>query len=128
MGKEQKTASFGQMVRAALGGDLIDGVTATRQGGRFALPLSRLAVKVADDVAGGRERIVDGVSWLAGDSDTSPIMARLMIVPTSTSRGKIASGSVLPSTSMQPQSGSSALGRGIAFPTTPSPAHGDLFR
>ena len=31
-------------------------------------------------------------------------------------------------TSMQPESGSSALGRGIAFPMVPTPAIGDLFR
>ena len=128
MGKEQKTASFGQMVRAALGGDLIDGVQSTREGGTFRLPLERAAVIEADDVAPGRERIVDGVEWLRGDSDASPILARLMIVPTSTTRGKIASGSILPGTSMQPESGTSALGRGAAFPTVPAPAKGDLFR
>ena len=105
----------------------MDGVTATVQGGTFKLPLSRLAVIEADDIAPGRERVVDGVEWLAGDSDDSPIMSRLNIVPTPVTRGKIASGQVLPATSMQPESGTSALGRGIAFPTTPSPALGDLF-
>ena len=128
MGKEeQKTATFGQMIRAALGHGTIDGVVATSQGGRFALPLSRLAVIEADDVTTGRERVVDGVEWLRGDSDASPIMSRLNIIPTSQTRGKVASGQVLPATSMQPESGTSALGRGIAFPTTPSPALGDLF-
>ena len=125
---EQKSATFGQMVRASLGHGLVDGVTATVQGGRFALPLSRLAVIEAGDPAPGRERILDGVEWLRGDSDASPILARLNIIPTSQTRGKIASGQVLPATSMQPESGTSALGRGIAFPTTPSPALGDLFR
>ena len=43
MGKE-KSASFAEMVRASLGDGLVDGVTANAQGGRFALPLSRLAV------------------------------------------------------------------------------------
>ena len=129
MGKEElKSASFGAMIKASLGHGLVDGVTATVQGGRFALPLSRLAVIEAGDPTPGRERILDGVEWLRGDSDASPILARLNIIPTSQTRGKIASGQVLPATSMQPESGTSALGRGIAFPTTPSPALGDLFR
>ena len=127
MGKE-KSASFAEMVRASLGRGTIDGVQANAQGGTFKLPLSRLAVIQAGDPAPGRERILDGVEWLRGDSDASPIMARLMIVPTSTTRGKVASGSVLPMTSMQAESGSSALGRGTAFPTVPAPALGDLFR
>ena len=127
MGKEeQKSATFAEMVRASLGHGLVDGVQATREGGHFRLPLERAAVIESSDVA-GRERIVDGVSWLAGDSDASPIMARLNIIPTPTTRGKVASGQVLPATSMQPESGTSALGRGIAFQTTPSPALGDLF-
>ena len=126
MGKE-KSASFAEMVRASLGHGLVDGVTANAQGGRFALPLSRLAVIEADDVTPGRERLQDGIQWLRGDSDASPIMSRLNIIPTSQTRGKVASGAVLPMTRMQPESGTSALGRGIAFPTTPSPALGDLF-
>ena len=81
----------------------------------------------ADDIAPGRERVVDGVEWLAGDSDASPIMARLNIIPTSQTRGKIASGAVLPGTSMQPESGTSALGRGAAFPTVPAPELGDRY-
>ena len=115
------------MVRAALGGDLIDGVQANAQGGTFRLPLERAAVIEASDVTPGREKILDGVEWLAGDSDDSPIMSRLNIVPTPTTRGKLASGQVLPATSMQPESGSSALGRGMTFPTSPAPATGDLF-
>ena len=128
MSKEQTSATFGQMVRASLGHGLVNGVQATREGGRFALPLARLAVIEADDIAPGRERVVDGVEWLAGDSDASPIMARLNIIPTSQTRGKIASGAVLPMTSMQAESGSSALGRGVTFPTSPTPTLGDLFR
>ena len=128
MGKEElKSATFGQMVRASLGHGMVDGVVANSQGGRFALPLERAAVISAENIAPGRERILDGVEWLRGDSDASPILARLMIVPTSTTRGKIASGSVLPMTSMQPESGTAAIGRGAAFPTTPSPAVGDRF-
>ena len=101
MGKEErKSASFAEMLRASLGHGLVDGVTATVQGGTFKLPLSRLAVIEADDIAPGRERVVDGVEWLAGDSDDSPIMSRLNIVPTPVTRGKIASGQVLPATSM----------------------------
>ena len=127
MSNEPKTATFGQMVRASLGHGTIDGVQATLSGGSFALPLSRLAVIEADDIAPGRERLQDGIEWLAGDSDASPILSRLNLIPTSTTRGKIASGAVLPATSMQPESGSSALGRGTTFPTAPSPAKGDLF-
>ena len=127
MGKE-KSASFGQMVRAALGHGVVDGVQAHSQGGRFALPLERAAVISAENIAGGRERILDGVEWLRGDSDASPILSRLMLVPTATTRGKIASGQVLGATSMQPESGSAAYGRGVVFPTVPAPAKGDLFR
>ena len=127
MGKELKSASFAEMVRASLGHGLVDGVSSNAQGGRFALPLSRLAVIEADDVTPGRERLQDGIQWLRGDSDASPIMSRLNIIATSQTRGKIASGQVLPATSMQPESGSSALGRGTAFPTVPAPALGDLY-
>ena len=126
MGKE-KSATFAEMARASLGHGMVDGVVANSQGGTFRLPLERAAVIEADDVTPGRERVVDGVEWLRGDSDASPILSRLNIIPTSQTRGKIASGAVLPQTSMQGQSGTSALGRGIAFPTTPSPALGDLF-
>ena len=128
MGKEQKSATFGEMVRASLGRGLINGVQATIQGGTFRLPLERAAVISAENIAPGRERILDGVEWLRGDSDESPILSRLMIVATSQARGKIASGQVLPATSMQPESGSSTLGRGVQFPAVPAPALGDLFR
>ena len=127
MSKEQKMATFGEMVRASLGHGVVDGVQANAQGGRFKIPLERAAVISAENIAPGRERILDGVEWLAGDSDDSPILARLMIVPTSQTRGKIASGSVLPMTSMQPESGSAAIGRGVQFPTVPAPAKGDLY-
>ena len=126
--KTDKTASFAQMVRASLGHGLIDGVQATRAGGSFALPLERAAVIESDDIAPGRERILDGVEWLRGDSDASPILARLNLIATSTTRGKVASGQVLPATSMQGQSGTSALGSGVTFPTVPAPMLGDLFR
>ena len=128
MSNEAKTATFAEMVRASLGRGTVAGVMAHAQGGRFALPLSRLAVIEAGDPASGRERVVDGVEWLAGDSDASPILSRLNIIPTSQTRGKIASGQVLPATSMQPESGTSALGRGVKFPTSPTPTLGDLFR
>ena len=129
MGKEElKTASFAEMLRASLGRGTIDGVSSNAQGGSFKLPLERAAVISAENIAPGRERILDGVEWLRGDSDASPILARLNIIPTPVTRGKVASGSVLPMTSMQPESGSSALGRGIAFPMVPTPAIGDLFR
>ena len=126
--KTDKTASFAQMLRASLGDGLIDGVQANSQGGRFKIPLERAAVISAENIAPGRERILDGVEWLAGDSDASPILSRLMLIPTSQTRGKLASGSVLPMTSMQPESGSAALGRGVQFPAVPAPALGDLFR
>ena len=128
MSKEQKTATFAEMARASLGRGLVDGVQANSQGGTFRLPLERAAVIEADDVTPGRERVVDGVSWLAGDAADSPILSRLNIIPTSQTRGKIASGQVLPATSMQGQSGTSALGSGVTFPTVPAPMLGDLFR
>ena len=121
-----KTATFGTMIRATLGHGTVDGVQTNSQGGSFRLPLARAAVIEADDIAPGRERVLDGIEWLAGDASTSPIMARLRIIPTTQTRGKIASGQVLPATSMQAESGSAALGRGAAFPTTP--ALGDLYR
>ena len=123
-----KTASFAEMVRASLGGTLVDGVQANLQGGTFRLPLERAAVIEADDVTPGRERILDGILWLVGDSGGSAVMSRLDIIPTSTTRGKLASGAVLPGTSMQPESGSSVLGRGTVLPTVPAPTLGDLFR
>ena len=76
---EQKTATFAQIVRASLGHGLVDGVQATAQGGNFRIPLSHLAIIEADDVTPGRERVLDGVEWLAGDSSESPIMSRLNI-------------------------------------------------
>ena len=51
---ELKSASFGAMIKAALGGDLIDGVQSTREGGRFALPLERAAVISAENITPGR--------------------------------------------------------------------------
>ena len=54
MGKE-KSATFAAMVRASLGDGLIDGVQSTREGGRFTLPLSRLAV-----ISAGERRPVQG--------------------------------------------------------------------
>ena len=38
MGKEQKTATFGAMIKAALGHGLVDGVQAHREGGNFRDP------------------------------------------------------------------------------------------
>ena len=128
MSNEQKSATFAAMVRASLGGDLVDGVQAHLSGGSFRLPLERAAVIEADDVTPGRERVVDGVEWLRGDSDASPILSRLNIIATSQTRGKLASGQVLPMTSMQAESGTSAIGSGVTFPTSPAPVLGDLFR
>ena len=125
--KTDKTASFAEMARASLGHGMVDGVVANSQGGSFRLPLERAAVIEADDVTPGRERVVDGVEWLRGDSDASPILSRLNIIPTGQTRGKIASGSVLPMTSMQAESSSSTLGRGVQFPTSPTPTLGDLY-
>ena len=124
---EQKTATFAEMLRASLGRGTIDGVSSNAQGGNFRLPLERAAVIEADDIAAGRERVVDGVSWLAGDAADSPILSRLNIIATPVTRGKVASGAVLPMTSMQGQGGTSAVGRGTSFPTSPAPALGDLY-
>ena len=124
---EQKSATFAEMLRASLGRGTIDGVSSNAQGGNFRLPLERAAVIEADDIAAGRERVVDGVSWLAGDAADSPILSRLNIIATPVTRGKVASGAVLPMTSMQGQGGTSAVGRGTSFPTSPAPALGDLY-
>ena len=48
---ELKSASFGAMIKAALGGDLIDGVQSNAQGERFAL-----AVESPSGDRGGRYR------------------------------------------------------------------------
>ena len=95
-------------------------------GGSFALPLDRAALTAAD--TGGRELAVDGVDWLRGDADASPILSRLTIVPTPETRGRLASGAALPGTSMQGERLTAEYGRGLSFPTTPAPVKGDLFR
>ena len=151
--KDIKTASFGAMIRAALGGPPVDGVQGDpRQGGNFRIPLGKAAL-VASDV-GGRELVTDGVEWLIGDSAESPILSRMGVFATPETHGKVLSGDTLPQTSMQAQRQTSALTRmagysfpampnvgdlarflmgavyaeGAAFPTTPAPASGDLFR
>ena len=124
-----KDATFGAMVKAAMGaGSPVSGVQGTLgKGGNFKLPLDKLAV-IDSEAVSGRERVIDGVDWLTGDSGESPIMSRLAIVPTSQTRGRLASGQALPQTSIQAESGSAALGRGGAFPTNPAPVLGDLWR
>ena len=120
------TATFGDMVRASIGQAEVDGVAHhTGQGGTFRLPLDRAAV-IESEAIGGRERVLDGVEWLAGDAAESPIMSRLSILATSQTRGVLPSGRALPTTSMQPESGSAALSDGLALPATG--ATGDLFR
>ena len=122
-----KEATFGAMVIASLGGAPVDGVAGdSRQGGRFSLPLDKAAITATN--IGGREVVVDGVTWLRGDSAASPIMARIGLTPTSETHGKIASGQALPATSMQGERLTATFGRGVAFPTVPAPVLGDLFR
>ena len=122
-----KEATFGQMVQASLGGAPVDGVAGdSRQGGRFSLPLDKAAITATN--IGGREVVVDGVDWLRGDSAASPIMARIGLTPTSETHGKIASGQALPGTSMQGERLTATFGRGVAFPTNPTPVLGDLYR
>jgi hypothetical protein len=121
-------ATFGRLLRASIGVGEQPGVMHhPQQGGQFHLPLTTAAL-VAGDEAAGRELVGGPVSWLAGDSDGSPIMSRINIVPTSQSRGKLVVGAALPGSSMQRESFTAALGRGVAFPTTPAPVPGDLFR
>ena len=125
--KDIKTASFADMVKATIEHGTVDGVSGdVRIGGQFEIPLDRAAITASD--IGGREVVEDGVDWLAGDADASPIMARLRIVPTTETSGKLASGSALPQSSMQAERMSAEYGRGIAFPTTPAPALGDQYR
>ena len=125
--KDIKTASFADMVRATIEHGTVDGVSGdVRMGGRFNLPLDKAAITASD--IGGREVVQDGVDWLAGDAGDSPIMARLRIVPTTETSGKLASGSALPQSSMQAERMSAEYGRGVAFPTSPAPVTGDLFR
>ena len=124
-----KTASFGEMVKAAIGGpgaQVLPGVMASHDGGSFKIPLDTAAITASN--IGGRELVVDGVEWLAGDASESPIMGRLNVLAVSQTRGKIASGRALPATSLQAERLTAALGRGVAFPVTPAPTTGDLFR
>ena len=121
-----KTADFGEMVKASIGRGVVDGVMHNQgQGGTFKLPLDRAAV-IESEAIGGRERVVDGIEWLAGDASESPILSRLAIIATSQTRGRLPSGRALPATSMQPESGSAALSNGLALPA--SGTVGDLFR
>ena len=151
--KDNGSATFGMMVRAALGGPPVDGVQGDpRQGGNFRIPLGRAAL-VASDI-GGRELASDGVEWLIGDSAESPVLSRMNVLPTTETHGKVLSGDTLPQTSMQAQSFTAEFTRisgyafpatpvtgdlarfltgavyasGAAFPTTPAPMDGDLFR
>ena len=125
---QDKAATFGAMVRASIGIGEVPGVSFNAgQGGGFRLPMATAAL-VAGDEAGGRERVGEGVTWLGGDSADSPIMGRISIIPTTQSRGKILIGATLPGTSMQGERMTATLGRGTAFPTTPAPVSGDLFR
>ena len=123
-----KTVSFGAMLKATIGVGEVDGVMHhPQQGGQFRLPMQQAAI-VSGDPAPGRELVDTGLTWLTGDSLDSPVMSRISIVPTSQSRGKILIGNAIPQTSMQGERLTAALGRGVAFPTTPSPVTGDLFR
>ena len=125
---DDKATSFGAMLRASIGAGEVDGVMHhPQQGGQFRLPMQTAAI-VAGDAAGGRELVDTGLTWLAGDSDGSPIMARVNIVPTSQTRGKIVVGAALSGSSMQGQGLTAGLGRGVAFPTVPAPVAGDLWR
>ena len=124
--KDMKTATFGDMIRASLGGPPVDGVQGGVQGGYFKIPLDRAAL-VASDI-GGRELVTDGVEWLIGDSAESPILSRMNVITTTQTRGKVLSGNALPSTSMQGEGLTSGLGRGLLFPTNPAPVAGDLWR
>ena len=126
--KEAGSASFGDLVRAAVNkGEPVNGVVGNRTGGNFALPLDRLAVIESENVS-GRERIIDGVDWLAGDAAESPILSRLRLVPTTQTRGRLASGQALPQTAMQPESGSAAFTRLSAYMLPAMPSVGDLVR
>ena len=121
-------ATFGQMLKASIGIGEMPGVMFNQgQGGTFRLPMQTAAL-VAGDEAPGRELVDTALTWLAGDSLDSPVMSRIRLTPTSQTRGKIVVGAALPTTSMQAERMTAALGRGVAFPTSPAPALGDLFR
>lgn len=126
-----KHATFKQMINAALGGAPVDGVQGNRAtGGEFRLPLDRAAVIESEDVSQhGGERIISGVDWLIGDSLDSPILSRLGVVETLQTRGRLASGDMLPATSMQAESGSSAqISRYETYTIPAVPMEGDQVR
>ena len=121
-------ANFGQMLRASIGAGEVPGVSYNAgQGGWFRLPMQTSAL-VAGDEAPGRELVDTALTWLAGDSLDSPVMSRIRLTPTSQTRGKLVVGAALPTTSMQGERLTAALGRGVAFPTNPAPVAGDLWR
>ena len=126
--KTKMGANFGEMLRASIGIGEVPGVNFNQgQGGWFRLPMQTAAL-VAGDEAGGRELVDTALTWLVGDSLDSPVMSRISLVATSQTRGKVVVGAALPTTSMQAERMTAALGRGTAFPTTPAPVTGDLFR
>ena len=125
---DDKTASFGALLRASVGVGQVSGVMHHQgQGGQFRLPMEQAAI-VAGDEAGGRELVGGPATWLVGDSLDSPILQRIALTPTSQSRGKILIGNALPGSSMQAERQTAAYGRGVAFPTVPAATTGDLFR
>ena len=125
----QVTFTFGDLIRAALD-DRVDmsgnpAFTRTGQGAHFRLPLRQtMAVQTADDV-GGRPSLDAPVDWLSEETDDSPILSRIRMVPTSFTRGRIPSGQALPTTTMQGEISTARLPvRVDALPT--GPTDGDL--
>ena len=125
----QVTFTFADMLRAALDARIdMSGNPAfmrTGQGAHLRIPLRQAwAVQTASDV-GGRPSLDAPVDWLSSESDDSPILSRLRMIPTSYTRGRLPSGQALPATSMQGETSTAALPvRVTRLPTGPN--DGDL--
>ena len=102
---QQVTFTFADMLRAALDARIdMSGNPAfmrTGQGAHLRIPLRQAwAVQTASDV-GGRPSLDAPVDWLSEETDDSPILSRLRMIPTSFTRGRIPSGQALPTTTME---------------------------
>ena len=72
----------------------------TKTGARMRLMLGDRAAVIGADAVGGRAAQPGLIDWISGDG-AGPIMSRLRVVPVEHSKGKFASGSALPGTTMQ---------------------------
>ena len=73
----------------------------------FALPTEKFAI-IGTDNTGGRVSLPENVDFLTGDSEDSPILARLRLITTAETRGKLGGVGTLPSSTMQSEHSTAA--------------------